>query len=170
MLSKSEHLELSQKVSHNLQILLTDLAVIQKKLITGVFAPIQKEPQWFLEMDKGLEELTAYPAYEDQRMLFKKASLKELKESQDFGFEIMGPALSAPTTQPAVVIVPGLGFSAEGKRLGRGKGFYDRYLEKHAVIKIGVCFEIQMVVDLPTDLHDIKMDFVVTDKCIYRKD
>lgn len=170
MLSESEHLELSQKVSRNLQNLLINLAVIQKKLITGVFAPIQQEPQWFLETDKSLEEQTAYPAYENQRMLFKKASLKELRKSQDFGFEILGPALSAPTVQPAVVVVPGLGFNAEGKRLGRGKGFYDRYLEEHAVIKIGVCFEMQMIADLPTDLHDMKMDFVVTDKCIYRKD
>lgn len=169
MLSESEHLELSQKVSRNLQDLFNDLAVIQKKLVTGVFAPIQQEPKWFLEIEKGFEELTAYPAYGDQGMLFKLASMKELKKSLDFGFEILGPDSSAPNVEPKIIIVPGLGFGADGERLGRGKGFYDRYLENHDVIKIGVGFEIQMLSDLPMDPHDIKMDFVVTDKCIYRK-
>ena len=168
-LSESEHLDLSQKVSRNLQNLLNDLGVIQKKLVTGVFAPIQQEPKWFLEIEESFEELTAYPAYADQGMHFKLTRLNLLKKSLDFGVEILGPDLKCPTVEPKVILVPGLGFTADGERLGRGKGFYDRYLENSKPIKIGVAFEIQIERNLPVDPHDMKMDFVVTDKNIYRK-
>lgn len=169
MLSESEHLELSQKVSRNLQKLLDDLGVIQKKLVTGVFAPIQQEPKWFLETEKNLEELTAYPAINSGAMLFRLTRLERLKKSLDFGVEILGPESSCLEVKPKIILVPGLGFSAEGERLGRGKGFYDRYLEKCDAIKIGVAFEMQLESNLPVEPHDIKMDFVVTDKNIYEK-
>ena len=83
--------------------------------------------------------------------------------NQDFGADILGPNQSEKVVTPKIIIVPGLGFSKEGIRLGRGKGFYDRYLEDKSVIKIGISFEMQIVDFIPTDSHDVKMDFIVTD-------
>lgn len=64
-----------------------------------------------------------------------------------------------------LMIVPGVAFDAAGHRLGRGKGYYDRYFEAHADrvgTKMGVCFSYQMVEQVPADPHDVAMDRVVS--------
>jgi 5-formyltetrahydrofolate cyclo-ligase len=61
-----------------------------------------------------------------------------------------------------VAIVPGMAFDAEGHRLGRGKGYYDRFLSRVPhLYKIGLCFSWQLVDHVPCDEHDIKMDEVI---------
>ncbi|MFI3296526.1 MAG: 5-formyltetrahydrofolate cyclo-ligase [bacterium] len=61
-----------------------------------------------------------------------------------------------------LVIVPGVAFDADGNRLGRGKGFYDRFLINYPnAYKIGVGFEFQLVDEIPTEPFDIKMDEVI---------
>ena len=61
-----------------------------------------------------------------------------------------------------VAIVPGMAFDAEGHRLGRGKGYYDRFLSRVPhLYKIGLCFSWQLVDHVPYDEHDIKMDEVI---------
>ena len=61
-----------------------------------------------------------------------------------------------------VAIVPGMAFDAEGHRLGRGKGYYDRFLSHVPYLyKIGLCFSWQMVHHIPCDEHDIVMDEVI---------
>lgn len=61
-----------------------------------------------------------------------------------------------------VAVVPGIAFTADGRRMGRGKGYYDRFLSSaHSVYKIGLCFPFQLLEDIPTDAHDVAMDEVV---------
>ena len=61
-----------------------------------------------------------------------------------------------------VAVVPGMAFDREGHRLGRGKGYYDRFLARLPhIYKIGVCFPFQLVDQVPTDAHDILMDEVI---------
>ena len=61
-----------------------------------------------------------------------------------------------------VAIVPGMAFDAEGHRLGRGKGYYDRFLSRVPhLYKIGLCFSWQLVDHVPCDEHDIVMDEVI---------
>jgi 5-formyltetrahydrofolate cyclo-ligase len=64
-----------------------------------------------------------------------------------------------------VVVVPGLGFTADGRRLGQGGGHYDRFLPRlrPGCVTIGVAFAEQVVDDLPTEPHDVRLDLVVTD-------
>ena len=61
-----------------------------------------------------------------------------------------------------LLIVPGMAFTREGARLGRGKGYYDRYLAQSALHAccIGVCFAHQLVADLPVEPHDRSMEVV----------
>lgn len=68
-----------------------------------------------------------------------------------------------------LILVPGRSFTTDGKRLGRGKGFYDKYLEKvlksfnrNNITIAGVCFKPQIEKDLPADNYDIKMDMIFT--------
>jgi len=60
-----------------------------------------------------------------------------------------------------VAIIPGLGFTPDGVRLGRGGGHFDRFLKNaRTVIKIGVCFREQLLTKIPAEKHDVKMHFV----------
>ena len=61
-----------------------------------------------------------------------------------------------------VAVIPGMAFDREGHRLGRGRGYYDRFLSRVPYIyKIGVCFPSRLVDHVPTDPHDIIMDCIV---------
>lgn len=58
-----------------------------------------------------------------------------------------------------VAIVPGMAFDRVGHRLGRGKGYYDRFLSMHPqTYKIGICYPFQLLDNVPADAHDIVMD------------
>jgi 5-formyltetrahydrofolate cyclo-ligase len=74
------------------------------------------------------------------------------------------PAADA-STAPAradMILVPGLAFDAEGGRLGRGGGFYDRLLEGFAGVRVGVCFQERLLNEIPREPHDARMDFLAT--------
>ena len=62
------------------------------------------------------------------------------------------------------IIVPGIGFSPEGKRIGRGGGYYDRFLGtvSEPTLKVGVAFNSQITADIPTQKHDIPVDLLIT--------
>lgn len=62
-----------------------------------------------------------------------------------------------------LIIVPGVAFDRQCRRLGRGKGYYDRLLTKSAAVKIGVAFDFQLVDEVPTESFDVSMDMVVTE-------
>ena len=62
-----------------------------------------------------------------------------------------------------VIVVPGVAFTTDGKRCGRGKGYYDKYLSRSGfrAIKIGVCYAEQLAEYIPNEPHDIVMDYMI---------
>lgn len=80
---------------------------------------------------------------------------------------LRSPRHDAPAFDPEsihLVLVPGVAFDAQGHRLGRGKGFYDRFLPSVPLARrIGVAFAVQRVLDLPHESHDQAVARVVTD-------
>ncbi|MDD5217650.1 MAG: 5-formyltetrahydrofolate cyclo-ligase [Candidatus Omnitrophica bacterium] len=63
-----------------------------------------------------------------------------------------------------LILVPGLGFDRMGRRLGRGAGYYDRFLKRASgVVKVGIAFKEQVVKKIPTAKHDVRLDDVITD-------
>ena len=68
-----------------------------------------------------------------------------------------------------LIMVPGVGFDARGARMGHGKGYYDKLLE-HArpdTPLIALAFECQMFDEIPVASHDVFMDKVITEDCVY---
>lgn len=66
-----------------------------------------------------------------------------------------------------IVVTPGLAFDKTGRRLGRGGGHYDRFFEAIRAldaIKIGVCWSMQLVPEIPVDSHDVSMDWICHEK------
>lgn len=63
----------------------------------------------------------------------------------------------------AVCVVPGLTFDKKGYRLGYGKGYYDRFLEKFTIISAGLCYNELISDMLPAEKHDLPVDYIFTD-------
>ena len=72
--------------------------------------------------------------------------------------------VSDAITRTAAWLVPGIAFTSNGTRLGRGGGFYDRLLADSTGLRIGVAHHFQVVDDIPSAAHDIHMDIIVTDR------
>lgn len=86
---------------------------------------------------------------------------EKLKEGESFG--IMEPRGICFTSYERIdlVIVPGMAFDREGNRLGRGKGYYDRFLKGCPAYKIGICFPFQFYEWVPVDPYDVPMNTVI---------
>ena len=78
-------------------------------------------------------------------------------------FNILEPQNEPYAGDFDLIIVPGVAFDRHGNRIGRGKGYYDRFLCHHLAVKrIGICFDFQLVDEVPAEPFDIKMDEVIT--------
>ena len=62
-----------------------------------------------------------------------------------------------------LVIVPGVAFDKNGKRIGYGKGFYDRLLPQISAKKVGICFDFQLFETIPTLDFDQSVDIILTE-------
>lgn len=81
---------------------------------------------------------------------------------------VRSPSQGRPVS-PAIIdliVVPGLAFDATGRRIGRGGGYYDRFLShlRPDAVKIGLAFDQQMVDEVPVDPWDLNMNSIVTDR------
>lgn len=78
-------------------------------------------------------------------------------------FNILEPQNEPYTGNYDLIVVPGVAFDRNGNRIGRGRGYYDRFLCKHLnVRRIGICFDFQLVDEVPTEPNDIKMDKIIS--------
>lgn len=90
-----------------------------------------------------------------------------LEELRKGAFGILEPPETLPVAAPEeleLVLVPGMAFSTGGARLGRGKGYYDRFLTAVRGKTVGICYDGVLLETLPTERHDRFVDAVVTDK------
>lgn len=170
LISEADIIERSSLVSKNLLELFSRLNIIHQKICIGAFAAFAKEPAMELLQKEEIEKLTSYPAFDPGalKMTFKSSRLRDLEMKADFGPKMLGPKDNASEVDPGVILIPGIAFGHQGARLGRGKGFYDRYLSHYRGIKIGICFSDQLIETVPSEEHDIPMDFIVTDKEIIK--
>jgi 5-formyltetrahydrofolate cyclo-ligase len=163
-----EHLQkLSSTERHARSLLICEklLSFFSGKNSLALFAPMPTEPDLDLLWELGAlveHSLLSYPRREGKALLFHPVSaLDELIPGR---FGIREPAPGPSPKQLDLIVVPGLAFSAQGNRLGRGAGFYDRFLATvpQTTFKVGVCFEFQRVSSIPHEPHDVTMDAVVS--------
>ena len=132
----------------------------------GVYAALGSELSvsgWAAHLS-SLGLALAWPRVEGDRMRFYRCDLHDLVAGYRGILEPPQGNEEVSTATLDLLIVPGVGFGANGARLGQGGGFYDRYLaELRPSIVIGVCFDLQVVIDLPKDDHDAMMDIVLTE-------
>ena len=82
-------------------------------------------------------------------------------------FGILDPieAMKTAYKNIGLVLVPGIAFDKQGHRIGYGFGYYDKFLKKvPKAIKIGLCFDFQVVDKIPREEHDVPVDLIVTEE------
>jgi len=113
----------------------------------------------------GLEKKIFFPRVVGSKIEFRE--VRDLKKDLRAGAcQILEPnpkTTKKRVREPDLILVPGRAFDAQGRRLGRGGGHYDRLLERwHGSTRIGVGFREQKVRHVPVEKHDILMDAVIT--------
>jgi len=101
------------------------------------------------------------PMVKGDKMLIKPFTNTDDLRKSDIG--IWEPeAQNEYLRQIDLVIVPGIAFDKNKNRLGRGKGYYDRYFNSKSIFKIGICYDFQLLELIPTEAFDVRMDKIVT--------
>lgn len=148
---------------------LTDFPALMNAQSVMLFAPMPGEP----DLTAFARELAlrgtvlSIPEvdWERTRLIPRQvASLEGLRAGPRGVCEIPENAPALPPESLGAVLVPGLAFSTWCNRLGRGKGFYDRFLGSlpRDVLSVGVCFDRQLLRDIPYEEHDLTLSAVVT--------
>jgi 5-formyltetrahydrofolate cyclo-ligase len=137
-----------------------------------VFRPMESEPQiqslFGRARDRGCElglvRTTGQAQNADTRGVLSvhqwSGDDSELVLNETLG--LLEPRADAPLAKPeGIVFVPGLGFDFDGRRLGRGLGWYDTFLAAHPeLFRIGICFASQIRQSIPVEAHDQQMDAI----------
>ena len=129
------------------RVIIKDLLAAGKRLAVGRCRPAENGLDAVAIGDLGRDTVPGY------------AGIPEPRE----GLEVLAP------DELDLVVVPLAAFGADCRRLGRGKGFYDRFLTrvKSGCLKVGLAFECQKSEELPEEGHDVKLDMVLTENGIY---
>lgn len=131
--------------------------------VVALFSPLHDEPQvWSLVEELSKFILVVLPRVEGDIMKFYPYCNSNLLQGSWGIMEPQGVEPVAPG-EIDVAVVPGVVFTRDGARMGRGRGYYDKYLSQEGfrATKIGVCYAEQLVDELVTEPHDVTMDFVV---------
>ena len=161
--------------SENVEKILSELPLYRKAKLIMAYYPLRGEVDLRKMIGKGFDcKRFCFPV-----MDLKKKDLRVFEANNlegDFILGAFGVWQPDPTKAKEIdpkeidlVIVPGLAFDLKRSRLGRGAGFYDRFLKriKSPTQTFGVGFEFQILKNLPTHLpFDEKVDFVVSEKSV----
>lgn len=145
-----------------------------KKAVTVMFyADARNEVQTreAIKLALAMGKRVVLPKVKKDRGLLA-VEIKDISDLKPGTFGILEPE-SDDGLEPEVidlVVVPGVAFDRQGHRLGYGAGYYDGFLPKlrPGVKKIALAFELQVAESIPVEEHDVKMDTLITEKCVYR--
>nr|WP_239577939.1 5-formyltetrahydrofolate cyclo-ligase [Archangium primigenium] len=142
----------------------------QKARTVALYAPIRGEVPTRDILIAALmdEKIVCYPLSHVHGRILAFRAIKSETELEPGRLGVREPTNSADliaVDQIDLFVVPGLGFSPDGKRLGRGGGYYDATLKAASARsrRVGLAFNDQIVQTIPTNSDDVDMDLVVTE-------
>lgn len=133
-----------------------------------MFYPLSDEPDIVPLLAQALSsgKSISLPRYDSSSGVYEAALIRNLTEDLVPGrFGVREPAPNCPAlplNQLDLTLVPGIAFDSSGRRLGRGKGFYDRLLPGTTGMTLGLAFDWQESDALPVEPHDVELDAVLT--------
>ncbi|RLJ71343.1 5-formyltetrahydrofolate cyclo-ligase [Hydrogenivirga caldilitoris] len=136
-----------------------------------LYCPIKGEPDLtplFDQLFSQGKKLVLPKVEEDELLLLEVNNLTCLSTG---AFNILEPedGISVTPEELDLVVVPGIAFDVNGYRIGFGKGYYDRLLERVSAPKVGVAYSFQVLDRVPRDTWDKPVDIVVTEKEVIRR-
>lgn len=158
----------SHLVCLQLEKLLGELDFFTLSLCLGVYDPLGDEVDW--KESKLLKNTNCvYPRFVDKGVMdYAKLSEKE-EYSSSFGIKLKSPSSNLKSQTPDIVLVPALAFDEMGYRLGRGAGYFDRYLSQFKGVSIGLAFKESLTKELPRRPHDERVDYVVSEEGYFKR-
>jgi 5-formyltetrahydrofolate cyclo-ligase len=149
----------------------------RQSLTIAAFFPMKWEPNLKPLLEQAIiQKKSLYLPRITQANCMEMCAVKNLESDLQLGtFGILTPAenceVAPATTQWDLVLVPGTVFGVNGERIGKGGGFYDRWLASAQVLcKCAAAFEVQVQQNLLIqEPHDVPMDIVVTEQRIYKR-
>ena len=162
----------AKKFDFNLIFKLITKHFYRKKITIAGYYPSNYEVNIlkFLEMaSKRKFDITLPVIKSSSNMCFKRWIFKEPLYINKFG--ILEPKNTKKEIIPDLIMVPLVAFDNNLNRIGYGKGYYDRSLEKINKIKkntvaLGIAYSFQKCKNIPVDNHDFKLDYIFTEKGI----
>jgi len=133
-----------------------------------LFAPLADEPDLWPVLEYALhgQKLVALPGYDGgQAGYCARRVTNPSKDLMPGKFGVSEPSSECPTVplnQLDLILVPGVAFDSSRRRLGRGKGFYDRLLPLVSGFKCGVAYDEQIVAEVPAEPHDVTLNRILT--------
>lgn len=159
--------EAAAKGSRRVCGILQQIPELAKARVIMAYAPARNEVDTTLFWADTMQDdrVLVLPRVEDRELVPVRFSGWENTKRSSFGIrEPMGEPY--PSQDIEVVLVPGVVFDRNGYRLGYGQGFYDRFLPTldPATIFIGIAYDFQVVDDTYPRKHDVRVDFVITER------
>lgn len=116
-------------------------------------------------MLKEGKEVFVPKVLEEEMIALKITSLNNLIESKFKILEPVGEKSDIDGKEFDLIIMPGVAFDRSGNRIGYGKGYYDKYLKdvKSDIKKIALAYELQLIEEIETEEHDLKVDSIITE-------
>ena len=138
--------------------------VFQKAKIIFIYNSLKDEVHTKSLIDKWKTEKTFYfPVIDNNNLQFRKYTSDGNMNKSSLGiYEPEGDNFT-DYKKVDLIIVPGVAFDRKMNRLGRGKGYYDRFLPKLSAPKAGICFDFQLRDQIPSETNDIKMDYIISE-------
>ena len=145
------------------------LKAYQNADIILAYYPVKNEPDVLpiVKHALGVGKKVAFPISIPDGVVLDFAFVKDLSELVVGAYSIPEPVADAEkyfNCKNTLCIVPGLAFDRSGKRIGYGKGYYDRFLEGFFGTSIGLCYADFLTDELPTEKTDVSLDIIMTDK------
>lgn len=142
--------------------------------LAAFYMPMPDEPdivpliRWWQE--RGLPVALPRTLVGEKRLEFRRITRLDA-DLQIGAFGIREPKPSCPLVAPEeirLIVVPGRAFDECGNRLGRGLGYYDRFLKRlpQDALKVALALEAQIVPRIPTQPNDVPVDVVITERRI----
>lgn len=135
----------------------------------ALYSPIRNEVETdeLFRVALALGKKVLFPAMDKQSLAFRVVGSSSDLECGGFG--ILEPKKSCQTVDPgeaALIVVPGVAFDVRGRRIGYGKGFYDKALHRleGCGSLIGLCYQFQLLEEIVAEPHDVLMDAIVTEQ------
>lgn len=133
--------------------------------LVGIYLPLRGEADITSLMIKYPNVKFAAPKIENEQIFFVRHFLTSpIEKSKDYDNYLQ--PVSTEEVYPDMIFIPAIAFDIRGFRLGKGKGHYDKYLQKNQSKKVGLIDHSKILEFIPNEDHDQKMDIIISEEVI----